>query len=263
MLETRRAGALLILPDETTLGLGALGRRARKGNPARAHSRKGMVAPLAASGTQHLPSLKSGRGRPRRACLALASTRARHEAIARCVCTSCRVAEVERRRRAQRRASSNSLTGDLLHRRKSSNERGLAQSGRPRRAKWRRKANRGGKIARSSSRRTGISRKGGVAGLPASDRWKVPRVVKAVLSSRGGRGKRSRPSQSPSSRERGEPTGEATGASEVGRSKQISKSRPLWERKPPAGSASGAPKRVERRETHQAPAVRAQARGGR
>jgi hypothetical protein len=102
------------------------------------------------------------RGRPRRACLASASTRARHEAIAWCVCTSCRVAEVERRRRAQRRASSHSLTGT------SSNERGLAQSGRPRRAKGRWKANRGGETVTSSSRKTGVARKGGVAGLPAS-----------------------------------------------------------------------------------------------
>jgi hypothetical protein len=71
---------------------------------------------------EHCPCLNR-RGRPRRACLASASTRARREAIARCVCTSCRVAEVERRRRAQRRASSPSLTG------MSSNERGLAQAG--------------------------------------------------------------------------------------------------------------------------------------
>jgi hypothetical protein len=103
----------------------------------------------------------------------------------------------------------------------SSNERGLAQSGRPRRAKWRREANRGGETAQSSSRRTGVARKGGVAGLPASSRWKTPRVVIAVFSSRGGRGKRSRPSWSPPSRERGEPTGEATGVSEVSRSKTI------------------------------------------
>lgn len=146
----------------------------------------------------------------------------------------------------------------------SSIERGLAQSGRPRRAKGRRKANRGGETASSSSRRTGVTRKGGVAGLPASFGWKTPRVVIAVFSSRGGRGKRSRPSWSPPSRERGEPTSEATGVSEASRSKTNFRSHaPMWERKPPAGSASGTPKRVERRETHHAPAARAQARGRR
>jgi hypothetical protein len=221
VLETRRAGALLILRMRQTLDSVPSAGAARKGNPARAHSRKGMVAPLASSGTQHLPSLKKWAGATEESVSGFGQ-HTRKVRSYRAVClhfvSCCR----------SRTTTSCPEKGELVipnrnlpHRRKSSIERGLAQSGRPRRAKWRRKANRGGKIARSSSRRTGITRKGGVAGLPASDRWKVPRVVIAVLSSRGGRGKRSRPSQSPSSRERGEPTGEATGASEVSRSKSF------------------------------------------
>ena len=71
-------------------------------------------------------------------------------------------------------------------------ERGLAQSGRPRRAKGRRTTSRGGKTADSSTRKAGARK--GIAGLSASTRWKASRVVEAVLSSRGGWGKRSRPS---------------------------------------------------------------------
>lgn len=131
-------------------------------------------------------------------------------------------------------------------------ERGLVQSGRPRRANGRRMASRGGKTAGSSTRETGARK--GIAGLPASSRWKASRVVEAALSSRGGWGKRSRPSWSPSSRERDERTSEATGASEVGRSKiHFRIHAPLRWRTPTAGSGSGSPKRVERRETHQAP----------
>lgn len=131
-------------------------------------------------------------------------------------------------------------------------ERGLAQSGRPRRANGRRMAGRGGKTAGSPTRKTDARKS--IAGLSASSRWKASRVVEAVLSSRGGRGKRSRPSWSPSSRERDERTSEATGASEVGRSKiNFRIHAPLRWRRPTAGSGSGSPKRVERRETHQAP----------
>jgi len=98
----------------------------------------------------------------------------------------------------------------------SENERELAQSGRPRRAKGCRTADHGGKTAEPSTRETGTRK--GVAGLSASSRWKASRVVEAVLSSRRGWGKRSWSSWSSSSRERGEKTGEATGTSEVGRS---------------------------------------------
>lgn len=71
-------------------------------------------------------------------------------------------------------------------------ERELAQSGRPRRAKGCRTADHGGKTAEPSTRETGARK--GVAGLSASSRWKASRVVEAVLSSRGGWGKRSWPS---------------------------------------------------------------------
>ena len=132
-------------------------------------------------------------------------------------------------------------------------ERGLAQSGRPRRAKGRRTASRGGKTADSSTRKAGARK--GIAGLSASSRWKASRVVEAVLSSRGEWGKRSRPSWCSSSRERDGQTSEATETSEVGRSKiKFRIHAPMRWRKPTAGSASGSPKRMERRETHQAPA---------
>jgi hypothetical protein len=132
-------------------------------------------------------------------------------------------------------------------------ERGLAQSGRPRRAKGRRTASRGGKTVDSSTRKAGARK--GIAGLSASSRWKASRVVEAVLSSRGEWGKRSRPSWCSSSRERDGQTSEATETSEVGRSKiKFRIHAPMRWRKPTAGSASGSPKRMERRETHQAPA---------
>ena len=132
-------------------------------------------------------------------------------------------------------------------------ERGLAQSGRPRRANGRRTASRGGKTADSSTRKAGARK--GIAGLSASSRWKASRVVEAVLSSRGEWGKRSRPSWCSSSRERDGQTSEATETSEVGRSKiKFRIHAPMRWRKPTAGSASGSPKRMERRETHQAPA---------
>lgn len=139
-------------------------------------------------------------------------------------------------------------------------ERGLAQSGRPRRAKRRRTASRGGKIAGSSTRKTGARK--GIAGLSASSRWKASRVVEAVLSSRGGWEKRSRPSWISPSRERGGKPARRRRRQRWA-ARKLSKARPVRWTKPTAGSASGSLKRVARRETHQAPKSRAQARRGR
>jgi hypothetical protein len=69
-------------------------------------------------------------------------TRARCEELEGCVHVSSRVAEVVRRCRCPKKPFACFHAGG---------ERGLAQSGRPRRAKWRRKPSRGGKTARSVS----------------------------------------------------------------------------------------------------------------
>jgi len=68
-----------------------------------------------------------------------------------CDHASCRVVEIDRRRRALRNACAKASKPFTGRRGRKQREQGLAQSGRPRRAKRRRGVNRGGETARSPS----------------------------------------------------------------------------------------------------------------
>jgi len=136
------------------LGLGALGRCERP--------RKRSAASLAARMPEtacHAGTACPGLGR---------STRARVEGLEGCVHVSYRVAEIVRRRCCPKKLSS------CLH---GGGERGLAQSGRPRRANRRRASDRGGKIARS---------------VQAGESVRKDVVVSGTRSMKGASGRRSR-----------------------------------------------------------------------
>jgi len=112
------------------------------------------------------------------------STRARFEELGGCVHVSYRVAEVVRRSRSPKKLLM------CLGNERAGGERGLAQSGRPRRAKRLRVSSHGGKTVRSTPACEGIRKGVAVAGLRsmegASGRSSRPLFTR-------GRGKRSRP----------------------------------------------------------------------
>jgi hypothetical protein len=122
------------------------------------------------------------------------STRARFEELGGCVHVSYRVAEVVRRSRSPKKLLV------CLGNERAGGERGLAQSGRPRRAKRLRVSSHGGKTVRSTPACEGIRKGVAVAG---------PRAMEGASDRRSrsfftrGRGKRSRPISVVSSRKRG------------------------------------------------------------
>jgi hypothetical protein len=114
------------------------------------------------------------------------STRARSKELGGCVHVSYRVAEVVRRKPNAQRSCSGALKKHIYR----AGERGLAQSGRPRRAKRHRGSNHGGKTVRSTPASEGIRKGVAVVGLRSMEGASGRRS--RSLFTRG-RGKRSRP----------------------------------------------------------------------
>lgn len=194
MLETRRAGALLLTSSE--------GEASSDSVPSAGAHPQGMGA----ARSLHPPATVNGGER-----VWLRSAHARGVKLSR----------GESALRVVLQKSNDDITAQRSPRRIFGNEddedeRELAQSGRPRRAKGCRTADHGGKTAAPSTRETGARK--GVAGLSASSRWKASlgrgsrslftgRVGKAILAE-----------WVFIVRKRGEQTREATETSEVGRS---------------------------------------------
>lgn len=216
MLETRRAGARLqwlVLKNAATCGssdsVPSVGvhvfSRKGEGTSTSRGGRKAFVVRECAHRLLPAPPATVSQGK---ACPGFGwSTRARSKELGGCVHVSYRVAEVVRRKPNAQRSCSGAL------KKRASGERGLAQSGRPRRAKRHRGSNHGGKTVSSTPVSEGIRKGVAVAGLRSMEGASGRRS--RSLFTRG-RGKRSRPISPSVIAKSMTCEGWVTGASEVG-----------------------------------------------